>query len=217
MKSYVVKIHVFRYFSISRHSRRWEFPKTRFVEPVTLRRGVTMLPCAWKLTWIQIQGHAQIRNWCAAASGLRVLVMLVSLGLFPQAIDKNLKLFSIALKTSLSVSLTLLSLSVVLLTRTEVGRPSIVCLLFFSRPDLAISEKLCLLKLNLRSFVRKFVFRLSKALGIFTILLSYFRCRKFLSRSRCSFLLLQKTFLFPVSQGHYLFELFPAVPFWYFS
>ena len=34
--------------------------------------------------------------------------------------------------------------------------------------DLAISEKLCLLKLNLRSFVRKFVFRLSKALGIFT-------------------------------------------------
>lgn len=133
MKSYVVKIHVFRYFSISRHSRRWEFPKTRFVEPVTLRRGVTMLPCAWKLTWIQIQGHAQIRNWCAAASGLRVLVMLVSLGLFPQAIDKNLKLFSIALKTSLSVSLTLLSLLVVLLTRTEVGRPSIVYLLFFSR------------------------------------------------------------------------------------
>lgn len=79
--------------------------------------------------------------------------------------------------------------------------------------DLAISEKLCLLKLNLRSFVRKFLFRLSKALGIFTILFSYFRCRKFLSRSRCSFLLLQKTFLFPVSQGHYLFELFPTVPF----
>ena len=134
MKSYVVKIHVFRYFSISRHSRRWEFPKTRFIEPVTLRRGVTMLPCAWKLTWIQIQGHAQIRNWCAAASGLRVLVMLVSLGLFPQAIDKNLKLFSIALKTSFSVSLTLLSLSVVLLRRTEVGRPSIQYA-FFSLAD----------------------------------------------------------------------------------
>ena len=177
-----------------------------------------MLPCASKLTWIQIQGHAQIRNWCPVASGLRVLVMLVSLGLFPQAIDKNLKLFSIALKTSLSLSLTLLSLSFVLLTRTEVGRPSIVCLPFFnSRPGSGNFRKLCLLKLNLRSFVRKFLFRLSKALGIFTILLSYFRCRKFLSRSRCSFLLLQKTFLFPVSQGHYLFELFPAVPFWYFS
>lgn len=140
--------------------------------------------------------------------------MLVSLGLFPQAIDKNLKLFSIALKTSFSVSLTLLSLLVVLLTRTEVGRPSIQYAFFsLADQDLAISEKLCLLKLNLRSFVRKFLFRLSKALGIFTILLSYFRCRKFLSRSRCSFLLLQKTFLFPVSQGHYLFELFPAVPF----
>ena len=59
--------------------------------------------------------------------------MLVSLGLFPQAIDKNLKFFSIALKTSLSVSLTFLSLSVVLLTGREVGRSSIVCLLFFSR------------------------------------------------------------------------------------
>ena len=140
--------------------------------------------------------------------------MLVSLGLFPQAIDKNLKLFSIALKTSFSVSLTLLSLLVVLLTRTEVGRPSIQYAFFsLADQDLAISEKLCLLKLNLRSFVRKFLFRLSKALGIFTILLSYFRCRKFLSRSRCSFLLLQKTFLFPVSQGHYLFELFPAIPF----
>lgn len=140
--------------------------------------------------------------------------MLVSLGLFPQAIDKNLKLFSIALKTSFSVSLTLLSLLVVLLTRTEVGRPSIQYAFFsLADQDLAISEKLCLLKLNLRSFVRKFLFRLSKALGIFTILLSYFRCRKFLSRSRCSFLLLQKTFLFPVSQGHYLFELFPTVPF----
>lgn len=140
--------------------------------------------------------------------------MLVSLGLFPQAIDKNLKLFSIALKTSFSVSLTLLSLLVVLLTRTEVGRPSIQYAFFsLADQDLAISEKLCLLKLNLRSFVRKFLFRLSKALGIFTILLSYFRCRKFLSRSRCSFLLLQKTFLFPVSQGHYLFELFPGVPF----
>ena len=140
--------------------------------------------------------------------------MLVSLGLFPQAIDKNLKLFSIALKTSFSVSLTLLSLLVVLLTRTEVGRPSIQYAFFsLADQDLAISEKLCLLKLNLRSFVRKFLFRLSKALGIFTILISYFRCRKFLSRSRCSFLLLQKTFLFPVSQGHYLFELFPAVPF----
>lgn len=140
--------------------------------------------------------------------------MLVSLGLFPQAIDKNLKLFSIALKTSFSVSLTLLSLLVVLLTRTEVGRPSIQYAFFsLADQDLAISEKLCLLKLNLRSFVRKFLFCLSKALGIFTILLSYFRCRKFLSRSRCSFLLLQKTFLFPVSQGHYLFELFPAVPF----
>ena len=140
--------------------------------------------------------------------------MLVSLGLFPQAIDKNLKLFSIALKTSFSVSLTLLSLLVVLLTRTEVGRPSIQYAFFsLADQDLAISEKLCLLKLNLRSFVRKFLFRLSKALGIFTILLSYFRCRKFLSRSRCSFLFLQKTFLFPVSQGHYLFELFPAIPF----
>ena len=140
--------------------------------------------------------------------------MLVSLGLFPQAIDKNLKLFSIALKTSFSVSLTLLSLLVVLLTRTEVGRPSIQYAFFsLADQDLAISEKPCLLKLNLRSFVRKFLFRLSKALGIFTILLSYFRCRKFLSRSRCSFLLLQKTFLFPVSQGHYLFELFPTVPF----
>ena len=140
--------------------------------------------------------------------------MLVSLGLFPQAIDKNLKLFSIALKTSFSVSLTLLSLLVVLLTRTEVGRPSIQYAFFsLADQDLAISEKLCLLKLNLQSFVRKFLFRLSKALGIFTMLLSYFRCRKFLSRSRCSFLLLQKTFLFPVSQGHYLFELFPAVPF----
>ena len=140
--------------------------------------------------------------------------MLVSLGLFPQAIDKNLKLFSIALKTSFSVSLTLLSLLVVLLTRTELGRPSIQYAFFsLADQDLAISEKLCLLKLNLRSFVRKFLFRLSKALGIFTILLSYFRCRKFLSRSRCSFLLLQKTFLFPVSQGHYLFELFPSVPF----
>ena len=140
--------------------------------------------------------------------------MLVSLGLFPQAIDKNLKLFSIALKTSFSVSLTLLSLLVVLLTRTELGRPSIQYAFFsLADQDLAISEKLCLLKLNLRSFVRKFLFRLSKALGIFTILLSYFRCRKFLSRSRCSFLLLQKTFLFPVSQGHYLFELFPTVPF----
>lgn len=140
--------------------------------------------------------------------------MLVSLGLFPQAIDKNLKLFSIALKTSFSVSLTLLSLLVVLLTRTEVGRPSIQYAFFsLADQDLAISEKLCLLKLNLRSFVRKFLFRSSKALGIFTILLSYFRCRKFLSRSRCSFLLLQKTFLFPVSQGHYLFELFPTVPF----
>ena len=140
--------------------------------------------------------------------------MLVSLGLFPQAIDKNLKLFSIALKTSFSVSLTLLSLLVVLLTRTELGRPSIQYAFFsLADQDLAISEKLCLLKLNLRSFVRKFLFRSSKALGIFTILLSYFRCRKFLSRSRCSFLLLQKTFLFPVSQGHYLFELFPSVPF----
>lgn len=140
--------------------------------------------------------------------------MLVSLGLFPQAIDKNLKLFSIALKTSFSVSLTLLSLLVVLLTRTELGRPSIQYAFFsLADQDLAISEKLCLLKLNLRSFVRKFLFRSSKALGIFTILLSYFRCRKFLSRSRCSFLLLQKTFLFPVSQGHYLFELFPTVPF----
>ena len=140
--------------------------------------------------------------------------MLVSLGLFPQAIDKNLKLFSIALKTSFSVSLTLLSLLVVLLTRTELGRPSIQYAFFsLADKDLAISEKLCLLKLNLRSFVRKFLFRSSKALGIFTILLSYFRCRKFLSRSRCSFLLLQKTFLFPVSQGHYLFELFPTVPF----
>lgn len=90
----------------------------------------------------------------------------------------------------------------------------IVCLLFFSRPGSGNFRKaLSVLKLNLRSFVRKFLFRLSKALGIFTILLSYFRCRKFLSRSRCSFLLLQKTFLFPVSQGHYLFELFPAVPF----
>lgn len=140
--------------------------------------------------------------------------MLVSLGLFPQAIGKNLKLFSIALKTSFSVSLTLLSLLVVLLTRTELGRPSIQYAFFsLADQDLAISEKLCLLKLNLRSFVRKFLFRSSKALGIFTILLSYFRCRKFLSRSRCSFLLLQKTFLFPVSQGHYLFELFPTVPF----
>lgn len=140
--------------------------------------------------------------------------MLVSLGLFPHAIDKNLKLFSIALKTSFSVSLTLLSLLVVLLTRTELGRPSIQYAFFsLADQDLAISEKLCLLKLNLRSFVRKFLFRSSKALGIFTILLSYFRCRKFLSRSRCSFLLLQKTFLFPVSQGHYLFELFPTVPF----
>ena len=83
--------------------------------------------------------------------------MLVSLGLFPQAIDKNLKLFSIALKTSFSVSLTLLSLLVVLLTRTEVGRPSIQYAFFsLADQDLAISEKLCLLKLNLRRLSESF-------------------------------------------------------------
>lgn len=134
--------------------------------------------------------------------------MLVSLGLFPQAIDKNLKLFSIALKTSLSVSLTLLSLSVVLLTRTEVARPSIVCLLFFSRSGSGNFSKALSFETQLAFVFQKVFIPFVQSFSHFHNFTFVFHCRKFLSRSRCSFLLLQKTFLFPVSQGHYLFEPF---------